>query len=140
MLDANYTLEIISSVSSFVLIMAIILSAGFVYLKERRQRDYTKRLTALGVPTNQITWYEHHQLCEIALLVGGLSIFATGYIVGLVNNAFTLTIVDIETVAVVKRIRNLFTDASYIRSIVSAVVVLLIGMITASVFVQKNKK
>ena len=140
MLDTNYTLEIINSVSTFVLIMAIILSAGFVYLKERRQRDYTKRLTALGVPTNQITWMNIINYVMIAILVGGLSILATGYIIGLVNNAFTLTITDIDTVAVVKRIRILFTDASYIRSIVAAVIVLLIGMITASVFVQKNKK
>ncbi|MDD4212943.1 MAG: ABC transporter ATP-binding protein [Bacilli bacterium] len=138
--DTNYALEIVSSISSFVFIMAIILSIGFIYLKERRQRDYTNRLTALGVPTNKIVWMNLINYVMIALLVGGLSLFATQYIVGMVNNAFTLSIQDIQTIGVIHRIRILFTNASIIRSVVASVVILIMGIITASIFVYKSKK
>ncbi|MFA7126391.1 MAG: ABC transporter ATP-binding protein, partial [Bacilli bacterium] len=130
MIDTNYALEIVSSVSAFVFIMAIVLSLGFVYLKELRQRDYTNRLTALGVPIKKIIWMNIINYILIAILVGVISIFVTQYVVGLVNNAFTLSILDIETVGVVHRIRILFTTASIARSIVTSVIILIIGMIT----------
>lgn len=138
--DTNATLEIVSSISAFVLIMSIVLSLGFVYLKERRQRDYTLRLTALGVSTSKITWMNLVNYVLIAIFAGVLSIYATRFIINLVNSSFVLAIQDIDNVGYIHRIRILFTDASYIRSTLAAVTILIIGIITASVFVQKNKK
>ena len=138
--ETNAALEIVSSISSFVLIMAIVLSVGFVYLKERRQKDYTLRLTAMGVHTSKITWMNIVNYIMIALIVCVLTLFTTNFIVTLVNSSFTLPIYDVNQIAYVNRIRILFTNASYTRTIFSAIIILLIGIITAAIFVQKSKK
>lgn len=137
---SNYLLEILDSIHVFVIIMAVLLSLGFLFLKEKRQGAYTKRLTAMGVQTKQVFLMNVINYCFMAIAIGVLTYIGTSLAINYFNQTFVLQIADVETIGVFNRIRLLLTNSSVITALIAGTLVFLFGLITASSFVQYYKK
>lgn len=132
----NYTLEIISSVYVFVLFMAVSLSLGLVYLKERRQKMEIRKLSQVGVYTKSMIRMNFISYIIIAIGIGALSFFATELLINIINSKFTIHVGE----ASIYRFRILMTNTSLVSAIVGFVLTLIIGLISSNIIVKKSRR
>lgn len=138
--EINSVLEIIQSIASFCIIMALVISIGFIYLKERRQRDYTRRLTAIGVRIKQVFLMNTINYLIMGLFIGILSYFLTKMAIDLINNNFLLELVDIGKVGIIARFRVIMTAQTMQIAFVAMIIALIVGITSTAIITYGSKK
>ena len=136
----NYILEIASSMYLFLLVVAILISIGFVYLKERRERDTVVRLSMLGVRPKHMYFLHFLTYFVLTIILGGVSILLTLGAVALINQLFTYSFFNGELNAVIHRVRLMFTSSSVLISIVAALSMFIIYMICSIIVTIRYRK
>jgi ABC-type lipoprotein export system ATPase subunit len=136
----NSVMEIANSIYAFCLVIGILLSLGFVYLKERRQKMTIMKLSQIGVGSGSIVWMNFITYIAMALSIGVLSYILTSISVNYINDIFVLKLTDSGTVALVSRIRILTTNTSLISSIVAVLITILIGILSSIIIVRKSRR
>lgn len=135
--DMNATLEVIGSIANFVLFLSIILSLGFIYLKERRQKLNIMKLSQIGVSSKSIIWMNVLTYLVVAVLIGAVGYFATVYAIGYINSIFTLSI---GSSIQVFRFRIIPTNTTVITAVLSVLITSLIGIIASAWIVLKSRR
>ena len=133
----NYILEIMGSMYTFLLGMAIVIAIGFVYLKENKEAGTLTRLSMLGVRPGHM--YLIHLITYICLsiIIAVLSVVMTYLCVGLINGMFTYSF---ETGAIIHRIRLMFeTKVFYVSGIITLGFFAL-SMISSVLVTYKSRK
>ncbi|HEY8445260.1 MAG TPA: hypothetical protein VIK94_03910, partial [Bacilli bacterium] len=130
--EANSVLEIFDSIYVFCIVMGALISIGFIYLKERRQKDTILKLSQLGVVTRKIIFLNIIHYIVMAISIGILTILATNISINFINNLFTIQTVkavDPELIlgGQIYRIRLLFTNTSIRIAIIAAIVTFIVG-------------
>ncbi len=132
----NYTLEILSSVYMFILFMAISLSLGLIYLKERRQKMNIMKLSQIGVYTKSMIRMNFISYIIVALAIGTASYFLTDLLINIINSIFTVKI----DIARIYRFRVIMTNTTLISAIVGLVIALIIGLLSSIIVVKKSRR
>ncbi len=136
----NYALEIASSMYLFLMIVACLISIGFIYLKERREKDVVVRLSMLGV--RPIHMYLIHFIIYfvMTLFIGGLTILLTKFMINFINNMFTYSFVHGEYTAIVYRIRLLYTNISTQTTWMIVAIIFVVSMLSAVLITKRYRK
>jgi hypothetical protein len=155
--QGNSLLEIVDSLYQFFLVVALILSIGFIYLKEFRQRESVTKLSMLGVRTKDLVTLNLLTYIPMAIIIGVLSLTLSMLFVNIINNMYSYSFVNqlmndkthtpiydlngnlilIETV--VHRVRLMFTTSSYLSTILITIGVLAVTL-TSSIFVTLRSR
>lgn len=138
--EVNSVLEIVSSIYTFVLVMTIIIAAGFIYLKERRQKLDIMKLTQLGVRTKNITRMNIINYIFVALFMIIIGIAGTIVAVDIINEAFILEMVGTDGIGLIHRVRVLFTGSSITITIIVSVITFILSAITTSIFTKSGRR
>lgn len=142
----NNFLKILSSISIFTLVTALIVSIGCIYLNERKHRVHIVKLCILGVRPGKIILMQFITYVLMAVIAFGLTILGTWLFSIFINNAMTLHILMINAKGVeegifdVYRIRMLITSNTFEYAALGAVIVAMIGLICTSIAVKQFKK
>lgn len=136
MISMNSILEIVNSIYTFCLIMAFTLSLGFIYLKEKRQKMNIMKLTQIGVSSKSIILINFIMYAFVAFAIGAVTYFATNYAINYINDVFALKIGS----GVIYRFRLLLTNTTLLISIVSVVIMLVVGIISSVWIVKKSRR
>lgn len=113
----NYILEIMGSMYTFLLGMAIVIAIGFVYLKENKESGTLTRLSMLGVRPGHMYLIHLITYIGLSIIIAVLSIVVTYICVGFINSLFTYSF---ETGAVIHRVRLMFqTPVFYATGIIT---------------------
>ena len=142
----NNFLDILSSISIFTLVMALIVSIGCIYLNERKHRLYIIKMSIIGVRPHKIVWMQFLTYLVMAVLVFGLTIGGTYLFRNVINNAMTLTIPVINAKGLVSgsfdvyRVRMIITSNTIKYAIVGSIVMAFIGFTCTSIAVKQFKK
>ena len=133
----NYILEIMGSMYTFLLGMAIVIAIGFVYLKENKEAGTLTRLSMLGVRPGHM--YLIHLITYICLsiIIGLLSIVLTYLCVGLINGMFTYSF---DSGATIYRIRLMFENKVFLVSGLISLGFFVLSMISSVIVTYKSRK
>ena len=133
----NYILEIMGSMYTFLLGMAIVIAIGFVYLKENKESGTLTRLSMLGVRQGHI--YLIHLITYVALtiIIAIVSVALTYLCVGLINSLFTYSF---ETGAVIHRVRLMFENNVFSTTAAIAFGFFMLSMISSVIVTYKSRK
>lgn len=140
--EINSALEIVQSVATFCVLMSLFISMGFVYLKERRQKDYTTKLSALGVQTKHIIRLNVLNYVVMAALIGILSYVFTKLAIDMINNIFILRFFNDEgeIIASIARFRVIMTNTTTTYAVLATIVALIIGITSTAIFTYRSRK
>ena len=156
--QGNSLLEIVDSLYQFFLVVALILSIGFIYLKEFRQRESVTKLSMLGVRTKDLVTLNLLTYIPMAIIIGVLSLTLSMLFVNIINNMYSYSFVNqlmndkthtpiydlngnlilIETV--VHRVRLMFTTSSYLSTILITIGVLAVTLISSIFVTLRSRK
>jgi hypothetical protein len=133
----NYILEIMGSMYTFLLGMAVVIAIGFVYLKENKESGTLTRLSMLGVRPGHM--YLIHLITYIALtiIIALISIVLTYLCVGLINAMFTYSF---ETGAVIHRVRLMFENNVFSTTAIIAFGFFVLSMASSIIVTYKSRK
>ena len=133
----NYILEIMGSMYTFLLGMAVVIAIGFVYLKENKESGTLTRLSMLGVRPGHM--YLIHLITYIALtiIIALISIVLTYLCVGLINAMFTYSF---ETGAVIHRVRLMFENNVFSTTSIIAFGFFVLSMASSIIVTYKSRK
>lgn len=135
----NSILEIISSIHIFVLIMVTIITAGFIFLKERRQKMDIMKLTQIGVREKRITRMNIINYIYTVTLMAVIAIIGTVILVNIINDTFIVELVGNDGVGLISRIRIIFTASSIVIPIIISIITFILAIL-ATTFSTKNSK
>ncbi len=140
----NYILEILSSMYLFLLGMAVLISVGFIYLKESREKDTIVKLSMLGVRPRHMYLIHLITYTFMTIIICGGTILLTNIFVNVINKMFAYEVVnkvgDTTFLSIVHRYRLLFTELSYQYAIsisVSLFVIFIISTILVTRICRK---
>ena len=142
----NNLLSILSSISIFTLIVALIVSIGCIYLNERKHKAYIVKMCILGVRPRKIVAMQFITYLLMAVLVFGLTFLGTYLFKNIINNAMTLSIQVINAKGEtegwfnVYRVRMLMTNITLWYALIGTGAMALIGLVCTSVAVKQFKK
>lgn len=136
MLGSNNFLSIISNISLFSLIMGLLISIGFIYLKERKQKLMIIKLSTIGVKAKTIILMQLISYILMAILVGIFSYLFACIFIDYINSSF---IIDFEVVKIY-RYRLLVSQNAINYSLIAFMITLIIGLISSIIVVYKFKK
>ena len=156
--QGNSLLEIVDSLYQFFLGVALILSIGFIYLKEFRQKESVTKLSMLGVRTKDLVRLNILTYIPMAAIIGVLSLALSQIFVDIINSMYSYSFVNqlmnkktntpildangnvilIETV--VHRVRIMFTETSYFSTIVITVGVLIVTLMSSIFVTLRSRK
>lgn len=96
--SGNYILEIMSSMYTFLLGMAVVLALGFIYLKENKERDTMTKLSMLGVRPAHIYLIHFITYLVLSIVIAIGSLVCTYFMVNLINGMFVYSIGEVDGV------------------------------------------
>lgn len=155
--QGNSLLEIVDSLYQFFLGVALILSIGFIYLKEYRQKESVTKLSMLGVRTKDLVTLNLLTYIPMAIIIGVLSLGLSKVFVDVINDMYSYSFVNqmindktgmpiydlsgnvilVETI--VHRVRLMFTNTSYLSTILITLGVLAVTL-ASSIFVTLRSR
>lgn len=135
----NSVLEIINSIYAFCLIMGIVISLGFIYLKEKRQKMNIMKLSQIGVSSGRIVVMNFISYVLVSLLIGGLSYILTSLAIDIINSYFVIDLLG-NKVGLIARFRLLLTNTTLITTIISTAITLILGLISSIVIVNRSRR
>ncbi len=136
--SGNYILEIISSMYSFLLIMASIIALGFIYLKENKESGTMTRLSMLGVRPKHIYLIHFITYLGMAIIVCLSSIVLSKLFVNIINNMFTYSFNDSDLK--IYRYRLLFTNQAIYTSIILSCIMFVVSLMVGIFVTHKSRK
>lgn len=133
----NYILEIMSSMYTFLLGMAVAIAIGFIYLKENKERDTMTKLSMLGVRPAHIYLIHLITYIVLSLIIAVAAILLTYVFVNVINGMFTYSF---ETGATINRIRLMFEATAFKSSFVIAGGFFALSMISSILVTFRSRK
>ena len=133
----NYILEIMGSMYTFLLGMAVVIAIGFVYLKENKESGTLTRLSMLGVRPGHMYLIHLITYVGLSIIISILSIVLTYLCVGLINSMFTYSF---DTGATIHRIRLMFESKVFLVSGIISLGFFVLSMISSVIVTYKSRK
>ena len=154
----NSLLEIIDSLYKFFLAVAVVLSIGFIILKEFRQSSSITKLSMLGVRNKDLLKLNLLTYIPMGIVIGILSIVLSYVMINVINNMFSYTFENILLQAktgealldanghfyvittTIHRIRLMFTYSTYLTTIISTVSILIVTLLGSIYVTLRSRK
>ena len=133
----NYILEIMGSMYTFLLGMALVIAIGFVYLKENKESGTLTRLSMLGVRPGHIYLIHLITYIGLSLIIAVLSVIVTYVFVGVINGMFTYSF---ESGAVIHRVRLMFETPVFYATGIITLGFFMLSMISSFIVTYKSRK
>jgi len=145
----NSILEVMDSLSTFFLAVAIILGIGFILLKEFKQRESITKLSMLGVRNKDLVSLCFLTYIPMTIIIGGLSILVTYLFILIINNLYSYGF-DFEQVlstgrvvtqhCEIHRIRLMFDMTTVYTSIGVSLIIGLFLLLSSIVITLRSRK
>lgn len=135
--SGNYILEIISSMYSFLLVMASIIALGFIYLKENKESGTMTRLSMLGVRPKHIYLIHFVTYFGMAFIICLSSIGLSKLFVDIINSMFTYSF---DNGLTIYRYRLLFTNQAIYTSIILSLIMFVVSLMIGVFVTHKSRK
>lgn len=144
----NSILEVLDSLSTFFLAVAVILAIGFIYLKEFKQRESITKLSMLGVRNKDLITLSILTYIPMMIIIGVLSITVTFLFTLIINNlysyGFSMDYIfngNIITQSCdINRIRLMFDMSSVYTSIIASLIIGVILLVSSIIITLKSRK
>lgn len=145
----NAILEVMDSLSTFFLAVAIVLGIGFIYLKEFRQRENITKLSMLGVRNKDMVMLSLFTYIPIIILIGALSILVTFLFILIINRLYSYGF-DVNVILAsgktvlqsceIHRVRLMFDNSTVYTSIIASVIIGVILLLSSIVITLRSRK
>ena len=133
----NYILEIMSSMYTFLLGMAVAIAIGFIYLKENKEKDTMTKLSMLGVRPGHIYLIHLITYFILSIIIALASIILTYVFVNIINGMFTYSF---DSGATINRIRLMFETSAFKSTLIIAIGFFILSMISSVFVTYKSRK
>ena len=133
----NYILEIMGSMYTFLLGMAVVIAIGFVYLKENKESGTLTRLSMLGVRPGHMYLIHFITYVCLSIIIAVVSVVLTYLCVGLINSLFTYSF---ESGAVIHRVRLMFETNVYYTSGIITLGFFILSILSSIIVTFKSRK
>lgn len=133
----NYILEIMGSMYTFLLGMALVIAIGFVYLKENKESGTLTRLSMLGVRPGHIYLIHLITYVGLSLIIAVLSVVVTYVFVDVINGMFTYSF---ESGAIIHRVRLMFETPVFYATGIITLGFFILSMISSFIVTYRSRK
>jgi len=133
----NYILEIMGSMYTFLLGMALVIAIGFVYLKENKESGTFTRLSMLGVRPHHMYLIHFITYFVLSLIIALISIVVTYIFVVVINGMFTYSF---DSGATIHRVRLMFETPVFYTTAVITLGFFMLSMISSVLVTFRSRK
>ena len=148
-MTGNSILEVMDSLSTFFLAVAVVLAIGFIYLKEFRQRESITKLSMLGVRNKDLVALSILTYIPFTIIIGLLSIATTYLVIVILNNLYSygfdanIVLNSGKTIVQhcdISRVRLMFDISTVYTTIIASLIIGVVMLVSSIVITLKSRK